>query len=75
MKVYLVEVDYSEMYEHSPHIEKAFYTYLDASQYLINEEFDAHHDERENDELYFVLEFEYECIYAKIIEMEVEECL
>ena len=75
MKVYLVEVDYSEMYEHSPHIEKAFYTYLDASQCLINEGFDAHYDERDDDELYFVVELAHECVFAKIIEMEVEECL
>ena len=75
MKVYLVEVDVGEMYEVSTYIEKVLYTYLDASQYLINEGYNVHYDERDDDELYFVLEFEYECIYAKIIEMEVEECL
>lgn len=70
IKVCLVEVDYGDCFGDNPgRIEKAFFSYRKASEWLIEEGFEPLFS---NDDLVFVLEGEH-CSFASIIEMEVIE--
>lgn len=80
MKVYLVDVDNGESHEDYSHwVEKIYTSYRDASQYLIDEGFEAYFDYNDNDEI--EVDFYWEkskdhyadCSWARIIEMDIEE--
>lgn len=72
-KIYLLQIEVSDVWDTYKSVDKAFTSYRGASQCLINEGYIPYYDERD-DEMYFTIESGYESTsyFAEIIEMEVE---